>query len=119
MANDNRKKKSNPSAKDIAESMAANITANMADPDWANEKDRIEDEVRSKIIAQRKEREARGERNGQANVHAQDVAKVMAVNMAANMADPNFEIERERRMQAAADKALAIIDKNADLEDED
>ncbi|MBY9005670.1 MAG: hypothetical protein KGD63_02840 [Candidatus Lokiarchaeota archaeon] len=37
---------------------------------------------------------------------AERVAKIMVDNMIANMADPNFEEERERRLQDARDRVL-------------
>lgn len=46
-------------AKEIAEIMAANMTANMQNPNFFNEQELLKDEVRHKIIKQRKEREER------------------------------------------------------------
>lgn len=51
--------KKGQTAKEVAEAMVANMAANMKDPEkfWAD-KDRMEDEVRKKVIEKRKLREA-------------------------------------------------------------
>lgn len=40
------------------------------------------------------------------NNAAKEITKIMVENMKANMENPNFWIEKERRMQRAADKVL-------------
>ncbi|MHA1518727.1 MAG: hypothetical protein ACTSVZ_03115 [Promethearchaeota archaeon] len=49
----------NASAKEVAETMAANMQANMRDPNFLEERELLMDRVRKKVIAKRKERETR------------------------------------------------------------
>jgi hypothetical protein len=40
------------------------------------------------------------------NDKAEEIAKIMVENMKANMANPNFLLEKERRLQEAANKVI-------------
>ncbi|MHA2231847.1 MAG: hypothetical protein ACXAB4_05090 [Candidatus Hodarchaeales archaeon] len=44
------KKKKTQSAAHVAQAMAANMAANMADPDFYDRHERMQDEVRAKVI---------------------------------------------------------------------
>jgi hypothetical protein len=65
MTKDEENKKSNESntAEDIAKIMVENMKANMANPDFLNEQERIRDKVRAKVIQERKERREREQKN--------------------------------------------------------
>ena len=56
---DNENSKKTNTAEDIAKIMVENMKANMANPDFLNEQERIRDEVRAKVIQKRKERRER------------------------------------------------------------
>ena len=43
---------------------------------------------------------------------ADEIAAAMVANMTANMADPNFNQEREQRLQEAAEKVLKTHEKD-------
>ena len=59
MDEENKKKKSK--AEEIAEIMGANMIANMKDPKFLEEKERILQEVADKVIAERRKRESENE----------------------------------------------------------
>ncbi|MHA2271238.1 MAG: hypothetical protein ACXACI_05200 [Candidatus Hodarchaeales archaeon] len=56
-----KKKKTAQSAADVAQAMAANMAANMADPDFLDRHERIRDEAAAKVIAERKKREQKAD----------------------------------------------------------
>jgi len=59
----NKKSKKSNTAEDIAKIMVENMKANMANPDFLSEQERIRDKVRAKVIQERKERREREQRN--------------------------------------------------------
>lgn len=50
------------------------------------------------------------------NAKAEEIAKIMVANMQANMNDPNFLLEKERKLQKAADKVLKKEKENKETE---
>ena len=49
---------------------------------------------------------------------AKEIAEIMVQNMIANMKDPNFLIEKERRLQKAASEVIATRKKKQKISDE-
>ncbi|MFQ5976764.1 MAG: hypothetical protein ACE5OZ_01380 [Candidatus Heimdallarchaeota archaeon] len=58
---DQSKKKQPQSAADVPQAMAANMAANMADPDFYDRHERLKDEVAAKVIAKRKKRQQKND----------------------------------------------------------
>ena len=56
MSKDQKDKKSNQDAEDVAKIMVENMKANMTDPDFLHKKELMQDEVTKKVIKQREER---------------------------------------------------------------
>lgn len=52
-----KKAKKNNKAKEVAEAMVANMAANMADPNFLDDHERMQDEAARKVIEKRKLRE--------------------------------------------------------------
>ena len=63
MNDKDEKKKEEQSAKEIAEIMVENMKANMANPNFLNEKEIMLDEIRKDIIEKRNEREKNQEKS--------------------------------------------------------
>jgi hypothetical protein len=55
------KKKKKSKADEVAEAMAANMAANMKDPNFLRDRELMKDDVRRKIIEERKDREKKNE----------------------------------------------------------
>ncbi len=63
MSEDRKEKEvsENQNAKEIAEAMAANMKANMEDPEFWENKERIQDDVRKKVLEKRRLRKLKEE----------------------------------------------------------
>lgn len=57
----NEKTQTDQSAKEIAEIMAQNMAANMNDPNFESEQDRIHEEAARKVLMERKKRAQKSE----------------------------------------------------------
>ncbi|TFF99325.1 MAG: hypothetical protein EU541_05195 [Promethearchaeota archaeon] len=55
--NSRRSKKKKQNEKETADAMAKNMAANMRDPNFIADKEKIQDEVRAKILKKRHQRE--------------------------------------------------------------
>ena len=54
MSEEKKEKSGSQSVKEVADAMAANMAANMADPDFFNKKELMLDEARREVLAKRK-----------------------------------------------------------------